>query len=761
MGRMIRFLTILFVLSVSCFAQVKQWHLTNTTSNVQLQLDTIYATVYTNGFVDAQISKPTSGSVYTFGDSQTYGANVTVTNYTSGSRLLPEFRWTDKLATWAGVSLTNAGVSGSGFFYSTGSSAAKATPLNLMGSSLPASWSGVVSVMIGYNSSGAISSASWDPFLMPIYMAQLSRPLLDGWIATEDGLSNTGSEWATWSTDATENTETEPAYNPFPVGSPGTDNRVSLVLSGSKFATLTLTNAVSAGVYFEADNQGGVVNVYVNGYPRGSINMASQGSASVYMPGCVWIEGLTGNSTIGITNASGTNRLLAVGYVNAVSTTRRVVGMSPVNFDDDSTGRTSGMLRQLGYAMAGAAYELRRHPVFVADTFSAVSPTGDRDSATDLFHPNPSGAHKIYEAVIRAQRMTSQGSFGADWVNAAAPPNPKFKGSVGSIGRGTTGNNSATFDLDAGALGFGSMRWMTNGSRTYAFVNDGANGTFALNRYIANAAQTPVWLLSGDGTSTMYYGLTNRSGVLEVGYPGVGSALVRTYGIAPFFDAQPDSGASGGFRIRSDAGDRLWALQGDSSGVALNRYVSNVAQSPVWVSDSSGNMSISGSTTNLGWLRVGRDSTANSLIEVNAPAASLREVRFLSAGSSRWRVGANSTAESGSNAGSDFQIVAGNDAGSTLSIPFLITRSTGQLNLGSGSTALTRIKHGTATLSAGSAVVSDASVTANSRVLLTSQVDGGTPGWLRVSARTSSTSFTITSSSATDTSTVAWVIIEP
>jgi hypothetical protein len=30
-----------------------------------------------------------------------------------------------------------------------------------------------------------------------------------------------------------------------------------------------------------------------------------------------------------------------------------------------------------------------------------------------------------------------------------------------------------------------------------------------------------------------------------------------------------------------------------------------------------------------------------------------------------------------------------------------------------------------------------------------------------VSARTSSTSFTITSSSATDTSTVAWVIIEP
>lgn len=68
---------------------------------------------------------------------------------------------------------------------------------------------------------------------------------------------------------------------------------------------------------------------------------------------------------------------------------------------------------------------------------------------------------------------------------------------------------------------------------------------------------------------------------------------------------------------------------------------------------------------------------------------------------------------------------------------------------------------GTATLTAGAATVSNTSVTANSRIFLTSQADGGTPGWLRVSARTASTSFTITSSSGTDTSTVAWIIYEP
>lgn len=70
-------------------------------------------------------------------------------------------------------------------------------------------------------------------------------------------------------------------------------------------------------------------------------------------------------------------------------------------------------------------------------------------------------------------------------------------------------------------------------------------------------------------------------------------------------------------------------------------------------------------------------------------------------------------------------------------------------------------KQGTATLVAGSVTVSNTSVTANSRIFLTSQVDGGTPGFLRVSARSAGVSFTITSSSGTDTSTVAYQIFEP
>lgn len=72
----------------------------------------------------------------------------------------------------------------------------------------------------------------------------------------------------------------------------------------------------------------------------------------------------------------------------------------------------------------------------------------------------------------------------------------------------------------------------------------------------------------------------------------------------------------------------------------------------------------------------------------------------------------------------------------------------------------TNAKIGTAVLVAGTVTVANTSVTANSRIFLTSNTDGGTPGWLRVSAKTNATSFVITSSSILDTSTVAWMIVE-
>lgn len=70
-------------------------------------------------------------------------------------------------------------------------------------------------------------------------------------------------------------------------------------------------------------------------------------------------------------------------------------------------------------------------------------------------------------------------------------------------------------------------------------------------------------------------------------------------------------------------------------------------------------------------------------------------------------------------------------------------------------------RRGTVVLSAGAATVALPSVTAATHIHLTIQAPGGALGVPHVFSRTVGTSFTIHSSSGTDTSTVAWAAVEP
>jgi len=73
----------------------------------------------------------------------------------------------------------------------------------------------------------------------------------------------------------------------------------------------------------------------------------------------------------------------------------------------------------------------------------------------------------------------------------------------------------------------------------------------------------------------------------------------------------------------------------------------------------------------------------------------------------------------------------------------------------------TNASMGIATLVAGTKTVNTFDAGANARIFLTTQVPGGTPGFVRVNSRVAGTSFTILSSSGTDTSQVAWLIVTP
>jgi len=124
--------------------------------------------------------------------------------------------------------------------------------------------------------------------------------------------------------------------------------------------------------------------------------------------------------------------------------------------------------------------------------------------------------------------------------------------------------------------------------------------------------------------------------------------------------------------------------------------------------------------------------------------------------------------------GDGIQLTAGNNTGAT---------STGgnvALQVGTGTTTHGKVivetlngngtlaindganeQMGVATLVGGTIVVNNTKITANTRVFLSVQTAGGTQGFLRIAARTAGTSFTITSTSGTETSTVAWLLVEP
>ena len=77
------------------------------------------------------------------------------------------------------------------------------------------------------------------------------------------------------------------------------------------------------------------------------------------------------------------------------------------------------------------------------------------------------------------------------------------------------------------------------------------------------------------------------------------------------------------------------------------------------------------------------DGTSFKSISINGATSNVRDVIYSSTGSPRWVVRCDNTAESGSNAGSDFQFVSRTDAGAFLATPLFIRRSNGRVGMGS------------------------------------------------------------------------------
>jgi len=108
--------------------------------------------------------------------------------------------------------------------------------------------------------------------------------------------------------------------------------------------------------------------------------------------------------------------------------------------------------------------------------------------------------------------------------------------------------------------------------------------------------------------------------------------------------------------------------------------------------------------------------------------------------------------------------VASGTTAQTYTTRFSVTP--GGTKTGANGTAVSLIKHGTATLVAGTVTVSDTDVVAGSRIFVNRQTDGGTVGDSYSITITAATNFVIQSKTANvnvagDTSTVSWIMVNP
>jgi hypothetical protein len=215
-------------------------------------------------------------------------------------------------------------------------------------------------------------------------------------------------------------------------------------------------------------------------------------------------------------------------------------------------------------------------------------------------------------------------------------------------------------------------------------------------------------------------------------------------------------------RLTSDANRTITGIAGGSAGRLLILQNRNTSNFTITLSDESASSSAAN--------RMAFGGTEGTARDYSLPRYG-GILLWYDGSSSRWRPVGNVSDISGPNStvttnavtkwnGTTGKVITESgviiDSSNNVTVPGNVTLSTAGNGLlvkqGTNATA------GRATLASGTVTVNTTKVTANSQIFVTP----GTGGALRyVSARTASTSFTITSSSGADAGTCDWLIVEP
>ncbi len=235
----------------------------------------------------------------------------------------------------------------------------------------------------------------------------------------------------------------------------------------------------------------------------------------------------------------------------------------------------------------------------------------------------------------------------------------------------SSGNSSLSLNVVSGSAG--AIRFRTGTSQRWVIQKNGLSETgsnagsnlevIALDDS-GNTLSTPLAITRSTGTATF-------SGIVQAG-----TSLGITSGPTWINDAGKWMTSAG---LRVDGA--IYAIStlrfGGMADVILQRdnTLSLSSNSDITISKASAQLYLNA-------------TSGTGLLLLGGAAASAKRVYCLTAGNNRWAFGSDTTAESGSNAGSDFGLLSYTDAGALLRTDLTVNRATGKTTLGSvGATA--------------------------------------------------------------------------
>lgn len=374
-------------------------------------------------------------------------------------------------------------------------------------------------------------------------------------------------------------------------------------------------------------------------------------------------------------------------------------------------------------------------PVTTIGTFGSTPNSGGASisSNTLTLQPadgtNPGGVSTTTQTIAGAKTFSNVVAIPAGAVNAV------------SLQAGTAGTG-LWFPTAASIMAFssgGAESWRTNASG----IAIGTTAAQTARLYIAQSStsDTGIVVESGasagrkvsldfSGANTFMVGRTGTNGCLNIAHTATGGTGANWWNLG-----LGDNGAvpayPGSF-VCTSANGNVTAL---SSIKSLDGATINGAP---WVVTQNLNTT---ANTIVGWVTTGSSKNPMSFVgtqnKTNTAASEVSDLWFATQKAGTLTLGLKLT-----------------DQGQ-----LAIQQSGAGLSVKEGSNC----KMGTSTLVGGTVTVSTTAVTTNSRIFLTTQSLGtvAVPTDIAVTARTNGTSFVITSASATDTSVVAWMIVEP